>query len=428
MSAATKAPVPDELPEEETGLGGVGFEGPPPTIDALIDAEDGASLFALGMAYRVGTPFVGRDAFKALECFEAASRFGSEQAELEVALAHMNGRGVAQDLATGATRMRSAAQRGSLKAKVYVANLYELGVHYAADRDKADVWYRNVARAAGIEHQPGSEEYAVEMADLGCVRYCLERLTDERLTPKDRAAYLRKAKSMGYAHRLAEAKKSEPPASPVPSAKTAADASASTEASAPVSRAPSAPRSEEPPEDEANDEADAPQEEEKPAAEKAQKKVEDDDAASDAPLGGQWTFGSGMVAFGVGLFFVVSGSSLAFLANEGSRALAIAHRELPLIGHRHAIVAFGALVLGAVLPALSVYRPRVVALAAVLGAAGAAGGYFLFDRIHWLWDATAQASAAGLAVFLVVLLFLGILGGTRFRAPRRADPPARRAR
>lgn len=381
----------EELEEALAEPKGVGFDGPAPSIDELLANEDVAGLMELGAAYRMGTPHVDRDLFKALESFEAASRLGSHQAEYLVAVAYMNGQGIARDLAEGAKRMRSAAQRGSLRAKVWVANLYELGVHYAVDRDKADVWYRNVARAAGIEHAPDTDEYELAMAELGCVRFCLSLVADEGLPAKDRAFFLKKAKAMGYAHRLRESKRqSEQPAPPEPSP-------APPEVSAPEAE-PSAPE----PEPET-----PPEPEEEPE--------EDEEEEEGAKLGGQWTLGRGVLAFLVATFFAASGSVCAFLANEGSRALAQAGRALPVIGATHEIVLFGVLLLAGVLPAASVYRPNVVAIASIVGAAAGAGGWFLFEQTPLLWDAAAQAGAFGMLGFLVVLLFLGVLGGTRSR-------------
>ncbi|MCZ7681787.1 MAG: hypothetical protein M5U28_24555 [Sandaracinaceae bacterium] len=228
--SAERAPELDEAVELSGGAPALGFDGPPPSIDELVAEGDPEKLLELGAAYRVGTPFVDRDHHSALECFEAASRLGSADAEYLAGVAYMDGVGVKADLAEGAKRLRSAAQRGSMRAKVYVANLYEMGVYYQADREKADVWYRNVARAANVEAEPGTEEHDLQMAELGCVRHCLKLVADDALPAKDRAFYLKKAKAMGYHHRLSVAKRESatpaelvsPPAEPEPPAAPAA--------------------------------------------------------------------------------------------------------------------------------------------------------------------------------------------------------------
>ncbi len=404
MDPVPKGTSDDGLDEAFAEPRGLGFDGPAPTIDELLANEDAAGLLELGAAYRVGTPHAPRDLFKALECFEAASRLGSEQAEYLVALAYMNGLGIGRDVAEGAKRMRSAAQRGSLRAKVYVANLYELGVHYAPDRDKADVWYRNVARAAGIDADPESDAYELAMAEHGCVRFCLRLVADEDLPAKDRAFYLKKAKAMGYAHRLADARASEAPPAADP-----------TQASAPPRAAPPADA-----EAEAEPAPAEPAREEAPAPPEPEPEDDDDPAAYTPTLGAQWTFGAGAAAFLVAAFFAASGAVAAFLAHEGSRSLALAGRALPVVGRTHEVVLFGVLFLAGVLPAGAVYRPNVIAVGTLVGAAAGAGGWFAFPSYPLLWDAAAQAGAAGLIGFLATALVLGMLGGTR----RPIDPPA----
>jgi hypothetical protein len=81
-----------------------------------------------------------------------------------------------------------------------------------------------------------------------------------------------------------------------------------------------------------------------------------------------------------------------------------------------------------VLPATATYRPKVVAIAAVLGAAAGAGGHFLWGSQHLLPDRLSQAAAGGLGTFLLVLFVLGVLGGTRARVrPRSSSRVKRRA-
>lgn len=394
-----KAKREAELAEDEhEGEAAPVFEGPPPSIDELVAEEDAERLLELGAAYRAGVSGVPRDAFKALECFEAASRLGSETAEYLVGVAYCDGKGVSADLAEGAKRLRSAAQRGSLRAKVYVANLYEMGVHYQADREKADVWYRNVARAGGIEAAIDSDEYDLRMAELGCVRSCLKLVADEALPAKDRAFYLKKAKTMGYHHRLASAKREPTPAELV-----------AKELDAP----------EPPPKAEV---APAPKE----ASAEAPDEAEEED---EAPLlGAQWTWGMGTLAFLAATFFTAVSTGAGWLAMEGSRALSAADRPLPyLAGAHHAVLIATVVALG-VLPATAVYRPRVVAIAAVVGAAAGVGAHYLWDVSRVVGDRLAQGVGGGLAAFLVVLFFLGVLGGTRARIPVKAKRPRARAK
>lgn len=399
--SAERAPEVDEAVELSGGAPALGFDGPPPSIDELVAEGDPERLLELGAAYRVGTPFVDRDHHSALECFEAASRLGSADAEYLAGVAYMDGVGVKADLAEGAKRLRSAAQRGSTRAKVYVANLYEMGVYYQADREKADVWYRNVARSASVEAEPGTEEHDLHMAELGCVRHCLKLVADDALPAKDRAFYLKKAKAMGYHHRLSVAKHESSTPAELASPDPAPEATAAAEAPAA-----------------------APAEEPKPETKKEPAKAEEEE--EDALLGAQWTWGPGLLAFAAASFFATAATLAGWLSMEGSRALAAAGRPLPYVGGMHEIVLAAVILLLGVLPATSAYRARVVAIGAVLGAAGAAGGHYLWDVTHLAWDRLAQTVGGGLGAFLLIVLFLGVLGGTRARV--RAKKPERRAR
>lgn len=380
--------------EEDEATATIGIDGPAPSIDELVAKGDAEKLIELAAAFRAGTPHVERDLFQALECLEAASRLGSAEAEYLAGVAFMDGIGVTADAAEGAKRLRSSAQHGSLRAKVYVANLYEMGVYYQADREKADVWYRNVARAADVEAEPESHDYDVAMAELGCVRHCLKLVADEALPAKDRAFFLKRAKAMGYHHRLAIAKQER--ATPEKIAAEAAPEPAKPE-----------------PESEAEAKSEA-----KPASETTDE---------DAPplLGAQWTWGAGLLAFVAASFFVSAASGAGWLAMAGSRALAQLGHPLPYVGGAHEAVFLAIVLALGVLPATATYRPKVVAIAAVLGAAAGAGGHFLWDSQHLLPDRLSQAAAGGLGAFLLVLFVLGVLGGTRARVRPRSTSPVK---
>lgn len=380
--------------------GGVGEpEGGSSSIDELVAAQDVEGLIELGAAFGEGAGEVSKDLFKAVECFEAASRFGSAEAEYRVGLAFMSGLGVSEDLAEGAKRMRSAAQRGSLPAKVYVANLYEMGVHYAADRDKADVWYRNVARAAEIG-EPDGDAHELAMAELGCVRFCLQIVADEELPTKDRAHYLKKAKAMGYGHRLALAKG---PAAPEPE-----------ESASPEAEVPSEESAESAPEESAKS---APEESEKTESEETESE-ETEEEKEEVLLGGSWTLGSGLLASVASAVFGVSSYFAGWLAAEGSQALAAMGRALPGIGSMHDVVFGVVIVILGVAPAAALYRAKVMGIGVIVGVGAAAAGWYVHAGQPLLWSSAAQAGAFGLAGFWVVLLFLGLLGGTRARPPQ----------
>src|SRR5262249_16132544 len=109
----------------------------------------------------------------------------------------MTGGVVTQDLKEGATRLRSAAEKGSVPAKVYLGNLYELGIHYKADREKADVWYRNSARDARVTAEADSDEYNQALAELGCVRHGLALTEQGSLDEGEKERRLQRARAHG---------------------------------------------------------------------------------------------------------------------------------------------------------------------------------------------------------------------------------------
>ncbi|HHH29370.1 MAG TPA: sel1 repeat family protein [Polyangiaceae bacterium] len=387
-------------PSSDPSNGDPSHNGPSNSIDELVALGDADGLIELGAMYRSGSATVPKDAFKAVECFEAASRLGSATAAYFVGVSFMNGRGVGKDIAEGAKRLRLAAQRGSLRAKVYVANLYEMGVHYAVDREKADVWYRNVARAAEINAEPTSDAHEVAMAELGCVRHCLQLVSNEALPTSDRAFYLKKAKAMGYGHRLAQARQGSVGEEATEDVAEGAPGDAETALQA---------------EPDAPAEADQQANDEHP--EQAEE-AEEADAEPVAELGAQWTLLAGAAAFVVAASFAVAAFCAGWLTGEGSRALDAAGRTLPIVGRAHDLVFAVTLLLFGVVPASIVYRPNVVAIGATIGAGAAVGGWFLHASQPLLWSPAAQAGAFGLATTTLVLLVLGLLGGTRAARPK----------
>ncbi|MCW5837213.1 MAG: sel1 repeat family protein, partial [Labilithrix sp.] len=180
-------------------------------LDGLRARGDVSGLLALARAYRSGGAPGGRDMARCFEAYRVAAELGSADAEYAVALFCMTGGVVAQDLKEGAARLRAAADKGSVPAKVYVGNLYELGIHYKADPEKADVWYRNAARGAGIDASPGSAEYAEALAELGCARYVLALVESGAVDGDDRARLLQRARAHGYGLRMKDANAGDRP-------------------------------------------------------------------------------------------------------------------------------------------------------------------------------------------------------------------------
>jgi TPR repeat protein len=339
------------------------------------------------------------------EAYKSAADLGSMEAEYAVALFVMNGSVVPQDLKEGTMRLRSAADKGSIPAKVYLGNLYELGIHYKADPEKADVWYRNAARAARIEEEPGSDEHAKALAELGCVRYVLARVESGAVDDNEKTRLLTRAKAHGYGLKAKDGATASEGSGERP---TMTDALLVAETRERKDTAP----------------------ETKQARVKIEEATKQRSADTTPPAAKKKTtaqatsrMSDGLAAFGYALLFAVAGVGAAYAATLGAQELAVHGTKLPGLGTRTELVFPIVLGVIGVLPAWLVYK--FSAFAKGLVAAGVMGGvgwvaWGMGQVIHanrWL-----QAIVFGLSGFLAALLVLGILGGTKLK-PKRPPPP-----
>jgi len=195
-------PGDDPQPAPERAAEGVETETLDPqdlsTLEALEEAGDVETLLTLAAAYESGTDEIEADPARAIVAYEAASRLGDEGASYWLARAAFD-EGIAPvTLERGVRFLRLAADAGHVEARIYLGSLYELGVHYELDEDKADLWYRSAARAADVDHEHASADWSVEMAQLGCVRSIVPLLEDTSVPKKHRLVYLRLVKNVGY--------------------------------------------------------------------------------------------------------------------------------------------------------------------------------------------------------------------------------------
>ena len=394
-------------------------------LDALRKRADVPGLLALAKAYRSGSAPEGRDLRKCLDAYRAAAALDSAEAEYAVALFLMNGGPVvAQDLKEGAMRLRTAAERGSVPAKVYLGNLYELGVHYKADPEKADVWYRNAARAAQVQAEPLSDGWDRALADLGCARHVLA-LTRGPVTDEGESRRLlarARAHGMGlrvrddderaegdratFVDALANADRILPTATPPPVA-VDVDARQRKETTPETKHAKDKVEAKAPPSGPTTTTAPAGS----AAADKAARSRSEERRA---------TLSAALGSFGYALLFVVVGTSAGYAAALGARELIAHGHVLPVLGTRTHLVF--PIVLGAlgVLPAWLVYRFGAVLKALVMAAALGGVGWVAWGTGSGAFhgDRPVQALAFGLAGFLAGLLVLGLLGGAKRRTPR----------
>ncbi len=368
-------------PHEDAATPSADAEGLP-SIDELAAAGDTEKLLELAKGYRTT-----RDLKACLACYEAAAKLGSAEAEHAVGLFLLSGGVVPKDEKQAASLFRSAADKGHLPSRVYVANLYELGLHYKQDAAKADVWYRNAARTAQITEEPDSYGYAYEMAELGCVRYCLKVIADPETTDDDRVHFARKAKAYGYREKGRE---TAPPPEPVATLDDTI-----TKPERPPQAKPSTP----------------------PAAdekETAPKKEKTKSAASSS-----LTIGAGLVAFLWATLLVGAAVGAGYLGLEGVRLLVAKYG--PILGAHEERIVLGVAAGLAVLGALMVYTFKSVFQATLAAALFAGLGWFVWraPNLHLFHLQIAQAIAFGIAGFLAALLLKGLGGGAKRRNDRR---------
>jgi hypothetical protein len=384
-------------------------------LEALRKRADVPGLLALAKAYRSGSAPTGRDLKKCLDAYRATAALGNAEAEYAVALFHMNGGTVvAQDLKEGTMRLRSAADKGSVPAKVYLGNLYELGIHYKADPEKADVWYRNAGRTAGVEAEQGSEQWDSALANLGCARHVLALTRKAELDADEKARLLARAKAHGLGLRirddalvegdrttlvdtLTDADGSPPQAPPRPAdvqARKRTNTIPDTKQAKEKAKSMPSPKPVDPVA--------------KAAAEKATKLQSAERKVRLA---------SALGAFGYALLFALAGIGAGYAATLGASELVAHGNLLPLLGTKTRLVFPIVLTLTGVLPAWLVYRFGTVLKALVMGALLAGVGWVAWGTgggaLHS--DRSLQALAFGLGGFLAGLLVLGLLGGAKQR-------------
>jgi hypothetical protein len=422
-------PKPED-PEDVIADAGEQLSGDALDADGLRARGDVNGLLALARAFRSGTAPGGRDMKRCFEAYRAAAELGSGDAEYAVALFCLTGGVVSQDFKEGATRLRAAAERGSVPAKVYLGNLYELGIHYRADPEKADVWYRNAARGAQVTAEPGSDEYAAALAELGCVRHVLALVESSAVSGEDKTRLLQRARAHGYGLRSKDGSdlgRDEGANAQGPADERATFLDSLQKAEESAIAVPPAP--DRPTRQRATTTPDT-----KTARAAADARHQDDAKATDGKPrakakrpAGPSRASIGIGAFGYAMLFAIAGLGAGYAATLGARELVSHGTPLPGLGMRAHLVFPIVLALVGVLPTWLVYRLETVLKALVIGA--------LFGGIGWVAWGTGQAAlhsarsvqsmAFALAGFLAALLVLGLLGGTKRQPPRAKRPPPR---
>lgn len=391
------ADVDEEAPAEDVA------EDPAPvdadaSLDDLRDREDVEAILRRAKALRLGDG-MARDIEASFEHYRVAAELGSPHGKFSEALFYLSGAVVAEDVTAGLGKLRAAAQAGSLRAKVYLANVYELGVGREPDFEKADVWYRSAVRAAKIEIDPDEDEagFTLAMADLGSIRHARVVLKDDSIPKKERYAYLTKAKALGFAlHQRNKQRASME----------------QEEIQREIEEAMKAP----PPEEEgaegdaAADEADA----KKADAKKKREKPEPESGPQIGPS--KPKMGERFTAFVIAMFFVGLGIGAGVMGTVAAKELIAAGEAVPVFGMHWGYILPTTVSMSMVLVAL-VYQWRTILASMVgAGALGAAGWTLWKNPAGSLFaDRLTQAHVFGVVGLVVALLVLGLLGGTRQR-------------
>ncbi|MBK6464143.1 MAG: hypothetical protein IPF92_24540 [Myxococcales bacterium] len=377
------------------------------SIADLAREGDADTLFLLAKAARTGTHGRAKDLACAFAAYRAAGELGHPDADYAAALFHLNGTATPRDLKEGAAVLRRAADRGSVDAKITLGNLYELGVHFARDAEKADVWYRNAARAAGLP-APGAPETSRELALLGAVRHAEALATDPTATDEERERAQRRARAHGAGLR-------------------------DREPSAPGGPPSVAERETREPDKAARRPATSPAAQETPAVvpvdPEAARRAKLTELAAKAKAPSRLTAKAGAGAFLYALLFTATAFGAAFAADAGARELVTHGQRVPLFG-RPDLVFPGVLGVVAVLPQLLVYRASSVARAVALGGLAFGLGWVLHNtgKLALVDAKLSQAMAFAGAGLLAALLAQGLLGGAKRDRDDRVDRPERRLR
>ncbi len=364
----------------------------PHELEALEAAGEVDALLAAAQALRAGKG-VPRDLPGCFRAYDAAARLGSHEGAYATALFLLRGGVVAQDEKEAVARLRSAADAGNLPAKVYLANMYEAGVYFRADPEKADVWHRSLARAAGITAKVGSPEYIRAMAEQGAGRYAT--LLAQELPSAQGDALLKRAAAFGWRTPQRETPVIVDPVPPPVSSTARPEAQRLRVAAAPAKKT------------ELTSTAPA-----TPVSKAADARPRPSRVARARPA---IDWGGGILRFVFLTMFAAAGLAAAHMAQRGAALLVEQGRPVPLVGPHLALILPAVLAVIVLLPALAFYRTAAVfrglVLAALTGVAGAL--VWGHGRLTLLPESSTQGIYFALAGFLVGMLLFGFTRRTR---------------
>jgi hypothetical protein len=370
-------------------------------LQSLEEQGDLETLLSLARAYRTGDAGRPKDMKACYAAYRSAANLGSADAAYAVALFHFSGGAVEKDPTQALSFLRAAAEAGHVQGRVYLANLYECGTHYKLDAEKAGVWYRSAARAAGVTAEPETPEYAEAMAELGAGRY----VQSADIPEARREVLQRKARALGFGVPSPASIAARPSSDPgVPAERISAlpgDAPAAAgrptpspaQASATPARAPA------------------------PALKEKLAELEEK-----APKPSSLTLAEGLVAFFFALLFFAAGAGAGYAAQKGGDYMLSQGQPVPVFGHETQLLFPAAVALVGILPSFLFYRAGTVLRSIVGAAIGAGVGWVLWGTgvLTFVTSRVLQTTALGVGGFLLFALAFGIFGGAK-KKPRPED-------
>ncbi len=382
-------------------------------LQSLEEQGDLETLLSLARAYRTGDAGRPKDMKACYAAYRSAANLGSADAAYAVALFHFSGGAVEKDPTQALSFLRAAAEAGHVQGRVYLANLYECGSHYKLDAEKAGVWYRSAARAAGVAAEPETPEYAEAMAELGAGRY----VQSASIPEARREVLQRKARALGFGGPSPASIAARPSSDPgLPAdrpARSGVDRISALPGDAPAAGGRPTPA----PAPAQTGVTPAPAQASAPALKEKLQALE-----KKTPKPSSLTLAEGLGAFFFALLFFAAGAGAGYAAQKGGDYMLSQGQPVPLFGHETQLLFPAAVALVGILPSFLFYRAGTVLRSIVGAALGAGVGWVLWGTgvLTFVTSRVLQTTAFGVGGFLLFALAFGIFGGAK-KKPRPED-------
>jgi len=122
-------------------------------LEKALQKSDGTAAVLLGESYEKGEYDKERNIERAVEYYKKGSSFGDEQCLLKLGYLSYLGVGMPRDASTAAIYYTKAADKGSVLAKYYLADLYRFGVGVEKNQQKAFELYSKVINSDTLNEE-----------------------------------------------------------------------------------------------------------------------------------------------------------------------------------------------------------------------------------------------------------------------------------